>query len=242
MTPEIAERVARGRAEKEPIALVTRLADGGQCVVTAGTVEGSLALGDAELAEVRHRIDHNNSGLIGDEEAGDEAGDESRLFVHVHTPPLRLLVVGAVHIAQALVPMAALAGYAVHVIDPRRAFATDDRFPNVTMTTEWPDDALPALKADRRTAIVTLTHDPKLDDPALLEALKSDAFYIGALGSKRTHAKRWDRLKEEGVGEASFARINGPIGLNIGALTPAEIAVSILGQITATLRADRIKT
>jgi len=233
MTPEIAARVARGRAEKEAHALVTCLADGVQCVVGEAGVEGPLTLPDDTLDAVRHRIEQDHSGTLGE--------DDERLFVHVHAPPLRMLVVGAVHIAQALVPMAAIAGYAVHVIDPRRAFATDDRFPNVTMTTEWPDDVLPQLKPDRRTAIVTLTHDPKLDDPALLEALSSDAFYIGALGSRRTHAKRWDRLRDQGVSEAAFARIDGPIGLDIGALTPAEIAISIMAKITSALRVDRIK-
>lgn len=234
MTPDIANRLEQGRADKEALAVVTRLVDGAQALVTQTEVIGDLTVDAQNLVDVRYRIEQNDSGTVGEGNA--------RQFIHVHTPPLRLLVVGAVHIAQALVPMAALAGYAVHVIDPRRAFATDDRFPNVTMTTEWPDDALPELKPDRRTAVVTLTHDPKLDDPALLETLKSDAFYIGALGSKRTHAKRWDRLSAEGISEENFARIDGPIGLNIGALTPSEIAISIMGQIIATLRADRIKT
>ncbi|MBV9521381.1 MAG: XdhC family protein, partial [Alphaproteobacteria bacterium] len=133
------------------------------------------------------------------------------------------------------------AGYAVTVIDPRSAFASDTRFPGVTLSTEWPDDAFEALKPDRRTAIVTLTHDPKIDDPALTAALRSAAFYIGALGSKKTHAARCGRLTEAGFGASDLARIHGPVGLAIGALSPAEIAVSILAQITATLRADRIK-
>jgi xanthine dehydrogenase accessory factor len=140
-----------------------------------------------------------------------------------------------VHIAQSLVPMAAIAGYAVTVVDPRGAFATDARFPGVTLATDWPDDALTALDPDRRTAIVTLTHDPKLDDPALHVALRSPAFYIGALGSRRTHARRVERLREAGFNDKEIGRIHAPIGLDIGAVSPAEISISILGQITEIL-------
>jgi xanthine dehydrogenase accessory factor len=153
--------------------------------------------------------------------------------VHVQNPAPRLILVGAVHISQALAPMAALAGYAVMVIDPRQAFATDARFPDVSLSGDWPDEAMARLKLDRRTAVVTLTHDPKLDDPALQTALKSDVFYIGALGSKKTHAARLARLREAGFGDADCARIRGPVGLSIGAKSPAEIAVSILAEITA---------
>jgi xanthine dehydrogenase accessory factor len=159
------------------------------------------------------------------------------LFAQVFNPSARLIVIGAVHISQALAPMAALAGYAVTVIDPRRAFATDERFPGVTLLNEWPDDGLEALKPDRRTAVVTLTHDPKLDDAALSVALKSQCFYVGSLGSRKTHQARLNRLKRLGFSEAELARIHGPVGLSIGALTPAEIAVSILGQITQVRRA-----
>ena len=159
-----------------------------------------------------------------------------RLFVQCHTPPPRLMIVGAVHIAQALAPMASLAGYGVTVIDPRRAFATDSRFPGIDMRGDWPDEAMTALEPDRRTAVVTLTHDPKLDDPALQTALRSPAFYIGALGSKKTHAARQGRLARAGFSPEEIARVNGPVGLSIGALSPAEIAVSILAQITAIRR------
>ena len=159
-----------------------------------------------------------------------------RLFVQCHTPPPRLMIVGAVHIAQALAPMASLAGYGVTVIDPRRAFATDSRFPGIDMRGDWPDEAMTALGPDRRTAVVTLTHDPKLDDPALQTALRSPAFYIGALGSKKTHAARQGRLARAGFSPEEIARVNGPVGLSIGALSPAEIAVSILAQITAIRR------
>jgi len=147
--------------------------------------------------------------------------------------------VGAVHIAQPLARMAALAGYLVTVVDPRTAFASDERFPGIAISTDWPDEALTQLKPDRRTAVITLTHDPKLDDPALAVALKSNAFYVGSLGSKRTHAARLKRLAELGFGEADVARIHGPVGLDIGAISPAEIAVSILAQMTLALHGER---
>ena len=152
-------------------------------------------------------------------------------------PAPRLILVGAVHISQALAPIAALAGYGVTVVDPRRSFATDARFPAVALTTEWPDEALTRLAPDARTAVVTLTHDPKLDDPALTVALNSPAFYIGSLGSRKTHAARLKRLAAAGFDDAALARIHGPVGLPIGALSPAEIAISVLAQITAVRRA-----
>jgi xanthine dehydrogenase accessory factor len=158
------------------------------------------------------------------------------VFIHVHNPPLRLVIVGAVHIAQPLSRMAALSGYAVTVIDPRRAFASDERFADVAVSRDWPDEALAALAPDARTAVVMLTHDPKLDDPALEVALGSPAFYIGALGSKRTQAARAKRLADRGLGEAAIARIHGPIGLSIGALSPAEIAIAIMAEITQVRR------
>ena len=157
-------------------------------------------------------------------------------FFNVFNTPPALYIVGAVHIAQPLSQMAALAGFNVVVIDPRTAFATSDRFPNLHLVSAWPDEALADLPIDRRTAIVTLTHDPKLDDPALLAALKSDCFYIGALGSRKTHAARIDRMKTAGFGEQAFARVHGPVGLDIGAVSPAEIAVSIMAQIIERLR------
>ena len=160
----------------------------------------------------------------------------SSLFLQVFNPPLRMAIVGAVHITQALAPMAALLDYEVTVVDPRRAFATDERFPGVAVDTEWPDDALRRLSPDRRTAVVTLTHDPKLDDPALGVALSSDAFYIGSLGSRRTHAARLERLRARGFDESALARIHGPIGLAIGAKSPAEIATAVTAEITAKLR------
>ena len=158
-----------------------------------------------------------------------------RIFIQVFNPPRRLIIVGAVHISQPLVPIARLAGYAVTVIDPRGAWATPERVPDVDIDSRWPDEALENLKPDSRTAVVTLTHDPKLDDPALHVALQSNAFYIGALGGRKTAGKRRERLTEAGFGPDDFARIRGPVGLDIGAVSPAEIAVSIVGQITETL-------
>lgn len=169
-------------------------------------------------------------------------GDDGPVFVQVFNPPLRLIIVGAVHIAQSLAPMAQLCGYAVTIVDPRGAFATAERFPDVSLAVEWPDEAMAELKLDRRTAVVALTHDPKLDDPALDQALRSDAFYIAALGSKKNHAARCERLRVEGHAEAALGRIHGPAGLDIGAISPSEIAVAILAQITQSLRQPHRRT
>ena len=164
---------------------------------------------------------------------------EGRVFLTVHVPPPRLVIIGAVHISQALAPMARLLGYDVTIVDPRTAFATPERFPDVPVIAEWPDEALPPLGVDRYTAFVALTHDPKIDDPALLHALARDCFYIGALGSKKTHARRVERLKAQGASEADLARIHAPIGLAIGAVSPPEIAVAIMGEITAACGSPR---
>lgn len=170
-----------------------------------------------------------------DESTGVEADGKS-WFLTVFNPPLDLAIIGAVHIAQPLARMAALADYAVRIVDPRTTFATAERFPNVALSHDWPDEALKSAPLTARSAIVALTHDPKLDDPALSESLRSPAFYIGALGSKQTHARRLERLKAHGFSETDLSRIHGPIGLNIGARSPAEIAVAILGEMTAVLR------
>jgi xanthine dehydrogenase accessory factor len=230
MKRDILDSLQRARAAKRPVALVTNLASGRQALLddaAAGgeTVTGELTLGGPVLAKVRQAILDNRSATL----------PGTDLFVLAFNPPLRMIVVGAVHIAQSLVPMATLAGYDVTVVDPRKAWATDARFPEVRMSTEWPDDALDALAPDHRTAVIVLTHDPKLDDPALRVALESPVFYIGALGSTRTHAKRLTRLREAGLDEAELARIHGPIGLAIGAKSPSEIAISILAQITQAL-------
>lgn len=227
MQRDLLDRLLRLRADKRPAALVTDLESGNQSLVDADGVAGRLALGAAEVAAVLTAVRDDRSGL----------DPETNCFVQVFNPPLRLIVVGAVHIAQQLVPLATTAGYDVTVVDPRRAWASGERFPAVALRTDWPDEALRALAPDHRTAVVTLTHDPKLDDPALAAALASPAFYIGALGSRRTQAKRMDRLRAEGFDAAALARIHGPVGLDIGAKSPAEIAVSILAQIIQTRRA-----
>ena len=229
MKRAVLQALQEGRARKRATALATDLKTGAQTLVIDDAVLGDLALDPGTLAAVRKAVAEDASATL-------EANGR-RLFVQVFNPPRRMVVVGAVHIAQALVPMASLAGYAVTVIDPRRAFATDQRFPGVELTHDWPDDALARFKPDRRTAVVTLTHDPKIDDPALEAALRSGAFYVGALGSKRTHAGRLARLRERGFSDAELARIHGPVGLALGAKSPAEIAVSILAQITQVLHA-----
>ncbi|HLB79892.1 MAG TPA: XdhC family protein, partial [Dongiaceae bacterium] len=228
MKADTLARLLAERAAKRPVALATDLATGAQALVQDADVAGDLDLDAGTLAAARTRLAEDRSGVI-------EAGGR-RLFLHVFNPPARLILIGAVHIAQALAPMAALAGYGVTVIDPRRAFASDARFPDVALIGDWPDEAMAALAPDRRTAVVTLTHDPKLDDPALQVALRSEAFYIGSLGSRKTHAARLERLRAAGFGDVELARIHGPVGLAIGAASPAEIAVSILAQITAARR------
>jgi xanthine dehydrogenase accessory factor len=214
--------------ESRSVVLATELTSGRQSLIDGERVEGDLALDDAAIAAVRQalRADRN---LTFDTSAG-------HVFVQVFSPPRRCFVVGAVHIAQPLVQMLSLAEYRPIIIDPRQSFATEARFPGLELSTEWPDEALERLQPDHRSAVVTLTHDPKLDDPALAVALRSDCFYIGALGSRRTHAARCSRLTELGFTEADLARIRGPIGLSIGAVSPAEIAVSILAQMTQVLR------
>lgn len=216
------------RAAGRPVVLATDLSDGRQALIDqdGNDLGGTLTLSHAVVESAQQALAEDRSAR--DAETG--------IFLQVFNPPLRLVVVGAVHIAQALVPMAQILGYAVTVVDPRQAWASESRFPGIALTHDWPDEALAALKPDRRTAVVCLTHDPKLDDPALTLALKSNAFYIGALGSRRTHAKRQERLAASGVGEAAFARIDGPIGLAIGAKSPAEIALSILAKMTAVRR------
>ena len=170
--------------------------------------------------------------------SGMEQTAEGRVFLTVYVPAPQLVITGAVHISQALAPIGKLLGYDVTIVDPRTAFASAERFPDVKVIAEWPDQALPPLNVDRYTAFVALTHDPKIDDPALLHALARDCFYIGALGSRKTHARRIERLKAQGVSDAALARIHAPIGLDIGAVSPAEIAVAIMAQITERLREE----
>ena len=217
------KKIADAQAKNQGAVLATDLTTGKLTAFVDGAI-GNEPLGVAAQAALND--DMSRTVDVGGRQ----------VFLDVFAQPRRMVLVGAVHIAQALAPMAALAGYAVTIIDPRSAFATEARFPGVAIMHEWPDEALAALKADRRTAVVTLTHDPKLDDPALAAALKSGAFYIGALGSRKTHASRLARLKEQGFSDADVARIHGPVGLNIGAVSPVEIAVSIMAEMTRDRR------
>ena len=226
MKEPLLHAVLEARAQMRPLVLVTELGTGRQWV----EIEGGPASGlDASVCAAAHNaLRRDRSEVL--ELAG------ARYFLHVMSPPLRLFVVGAVHIAQTLVPMASLLGYAVTVIDPRRAFVTGERFPGVTVVTDWPDEALEAAGLDARSAVVTLTHDPKLDDPALHVALASPAFYIGSLGSRRTHARRIERLTGAGFTPETLGKIHAPVGLDIGAVTAAEIAASIAAELTAGFR------
>jgi xanthine dehydrogenase accessory factor len=223
MKAETLAALREAQTKRLAVVLATRLSDGAETLLYPDSASGPLA-GDATVTAAAHRA--MSSGRSDTIDVGGE-----KIFMHVYVPPARLIIVGAVHIAQALAPMASLMDFDVTVVDPRRAFASDSRFPGVKVMQDWPDEALEQLGLDPATAVVTLTHDPKLDDPALEYALKSDAFYVGSLGSKRTHAKRKERLAEAGITEEQFARIHGPVGLSIGAKSPSEIAVSILAQI-----------
>jgi xanthine dehydrogenase accessory factor len=208
--------IVAARAQRAPIACVIDMSNWTRHLGSAS---------DLDLAD-RFRLDQSGR-------------DEQGRMVTLHNPPLQLVVVGAVHIAQALLPMARLTGYAPVLVDPREAFASDQRFPGEDIFHDWPDEALATIGLDARTAVVTLTHDAKLDDPAIIAALQSDVFYLGCLGSTRTHAKRLERLRASGLTEAQLARIHAPVGLNLGARSPAEIAVATLAQITLALRGAR---
>jgi xanthine dehydrogenase accessory factor len=211
------------RAARRAAVVATDVASGEQRLVKAADVARD------PLKEVIEK--HLRSGKSGMEET--PAG---KFFLTVHVPPTQLVVTGAVHISQALAPIAKILGYDVTIVDPRTAFASIERFPDVKVIAEWPDVALPPLGIDRYTAFVALTHDPKIDDPALTHALARECFYIGALGSKKTHGRRLERLKAQGLSDGALARIHAPIGLDIGAVSPPEIAVAIMGEITARLR------
>ncbi len=212
------------RAARRACVLVTEIGGEAQRLVLAKDVAGD-PLADLLAAHLRQ----GKSGLV--------EVEGRKLFLTVQVPPPRVVVTGAVHISQAMVPMAATLGLDLTIIDPRTAFATPERFPGVALHADWPDAVLPKLGGlDRYTAFVALTHDPKIDDPGLTAALHSDCFYIGALGSRKTHAVRLERLAEAGFDAAAMARIHAPIGLDIGAVSPAEIALAILGEIVAALR------
>jgi xanthine dehydrogenase accessory factor len=216
------------RAARRAVVVVTDQASGEQRLVKAADVARD------PLADLLDK--HIRSGKSGMEET-----PQGKTFLTVHVPPPRLVITGAVHISQALAPMAKLLGYDVTIVDPRTAFASIERFPEVTVIADWPDVALPPLGVDQYTAFCALTHDPKIDDPGLSHALSRDCFYIGALGSKKTHARRLERLKAQGISDAALARIHSPIGLDISAVSPPEIAVAILGEITDRLRAGAKK-
>jgi xanthine dehydrogenase accessory factor len=215
----ILEQLLAARANRQAVALITNLETGEQRLVPRGEAAGDPLAVKLEEA-FRFDQSQNHDGQ----------------FINIHNPPLRLILIGAVHIAQSVIPMAQQLGYDVTVIDPRGAFATGARFPGISLYAEWPDEVLAKIGLDQRTALIALTHDPKIDDPALNAALRSEVFYIGALGSKKTQASRVERLKAAGFTEAQIARIHGPVGLAIGAKGAPEIAVSIMAEVTRALR------
>ncbi|WP_439575228.1 XdhC family protein [Phreatobacter sp.] len=209
------------RAERRAAVLVTDLETATSRMVTEETLAG-----DPLEGPIRAALRSGRSGPVAD----------TRMFLKVQVPPAQMVVIGAVHISQALIPLARMLGYEPVIVDPRTAFATPERFPDVQLIAEWPDVALPPLKVDRYTAFIALTHDPKVDDPALVHAFTKGCFYIGALGSRKTHAKRVERLTAQGVDPDAIARIRAPVGLAIGAITPAEIAVSIMAEVIQAWR------
>jgi xanthine dehydrogenase accessory factor len=226
MNRDLLDRLLTARRDRRAVAVITDLETGAQRLV--GEDEAPEDVLSAALV----------SGFRFDR-SGIAESEEGEFFVNIYNPPLKLVIVGAVHIAQALIPIARLAGYDITVIDPRGAFASAERFPDVTLLAEWPDEALPKIEIDRRTAMIALTHDPKVDDPALTAALESTCFYVGALGSKKTHAARLERLTAAGLEPDMLARIHAPIGLAIGARGPAEIAISIMAEMTRALRQEQ---
>lgn len=219
MKRELLHQLLAARQNRQAVALITDLGTGEQRLVPRGD-----AMNDplAEKLDEAFRFD--------------QSGGHEGQFINIHNPPLRLVIIGAVHIAQSVIPIAQQLGYDVTVIDPRGAFATGARFPGIALHAEWPDEIIPQIGLDPRTAMIALTHDPKIDDPALRAALNSDVFYIGALGSKKTQASRVERLKAARFGEQEISRIHGPIGLAIGAVGAAEIAISIMAEMTKCLR------
>ena len=223
MRLELLKTLNEERAARRAAVLITDTQTGEQRLVKGGEIagdplaeqlDGALRMGKSRSVEVEGR----------------------GYFLTVQVPPVRILCIGAVHISQALAPMARLADFDLTIVDPRTAFATPERFPDVHLIAQWPQDVLPELRIDRYTGVCLLTHDPKIDDPALIAALRADCFYIGALGSRKTHAKRVERMMAEGISQEDLSRIHAPIGLDIGSVSPAEIAVSMLGEIIAALR------
>jgi xanthine dehydrogenase accessory factor len=226
MTPATIDALNLAFSKRRPVAFAKNLQTGAEFMLPASDAPAGLnEMGLAALA-----VDKTEIQKI--------AGED--WFIEARNPAPRLILVGAVHIAQALAPLAGMSGFQVILVDPRKAFGNQDRFPGTVMVNEWPDVALERLNPDSRTAIVTLTHDPKLDDPALNIALKSEAFYVGALGSKKTHASRLERLSELGHTSGGLSRIRGPVGLDIGAVTAPEIALSVIAEIVAVRRGGRL--
>jgi xanthine dehydrogenase accessory factor len=228
MQRKILEKIRAARKQKRPVILITNLDSGAQglCYVDGETY------GELLTDEHKEMVDK----VLREDKCQTLDTSTGKVFFQVFNPPLRMIIVGAVHIAQALVSMAELCGYEVTLVDPRSAFGNDARFSGVHLVNEWPDKALKDYSPDCRTAIITLAHDPKLDDTALEVALESDAFYIGSLGSRKTHLAREERLIEKGFTKEVLARIQAPIGLDIGGRSPAEIAISIMAEVTQTLR------
>ncbi len=228
MKSVLLDEVLEARRLKRAVVLATRLSTGEQALLRPLDPAAPAPSGNWPTVAAEQALRADRSGAV--------EHDGQQVFLRPYNPPVRLVVVGAVHVSQPLAQLAAIAGIEVCVVDPRAAFASAERFPGITLDLRWPNEAVPALSPDHRTAVVTLTHDPKLDDPALEAALDSEAFYIGALGSRKTHEKRLARLREGGVEEERLRRIRGPIGLHIGARTPAEIAVAILAELISHLR------
>jgi xanthine dehydrogenase accessory factor len=222
------DRLLASRDAKRSVARLTDIATGAEALVIDGKAEGALAIDAGLEAALLDALVREQSRLY--------ESEGRRVFIHVLAPPLRLAIVGAGHISQYLSSIAGEAGFDVTVIDPRTTYASAERFPRAKLSHEWPDEALDAFGLDRRSAVVTLSHDPKLDEPALAAALRSDAFYVGALGSRKTQAQRRERMKAQGFTDAELDRIHGPVGLDIGALSPAEIAIAIIAQIIDVLR------
>ena len=223
MRLELLKTLNEERAARRAAVLITDTQTGEQRLVKGGEIAGDPL---AEQLDGALRMGKSRSVEV----------DGRGYFLTVQVPPVRILCIGAVHISQALAPMARLADFDLTIVDPRTAFATPERFPDVHLIAQWPQDVLPQLRIDRYTGVCLLTHDPKIDDPALIAALRADCFYIGALGSRKTHAKRVERMMAEGFSQDDLSRIHAPIGLDIGSVSPAEIAVSVLGEIIAALR------
>ena len=231
MRNQILKRLNQAQENNESIVLITSLENGDQKIFKEDKPDFAAALTEEESEFALKALRTDRCQLLDN--------DNGKVFFQPQNPALRVIIIGAVHIAQALAPLLKQCAYQVIIVDPRQTFATDSRFPGIEVSNDWPDKALDKLRPDWRTAIVTLTHDTKLDDPALEMALHSNAFYIGSLGSKKTHNARLERLKSKGFSQEQCDRIHAPVGLDIGAQSPAEIAISIMAEITQTLRKEQ---